>query len=48
MRRCDKCGGKLLCATCNFQINENKEFEAKLSLSKREAANKFDYMLPFL
>ena len=46
MRRCDKCGGKILCATCNIQINEIKEFEVNLILSKREAPNKVGYMLP--
>ena len=27
---CDECRGKTLCATCNFQINDNKDFEANL------------------
>ena len=47
MRRCDKCRGKILCATCNNQINENKEFEANLNLLKREAPKEFGYMLSF-
>ena len=47
MRRCDKCRGKILRATCNNQINENKEFEANLILIKREAPSEFGYMLPY-
>ena len=47
MRRCNKYRGKILCATCNNQINENKKFEAIIKLLKREAPNEFDYMLPF-
>ena len=48
MRRCDKCRSKIILATCDDQINENKEFEANLSLLKREATNEFGYMLPYL
>ena len=47
MRRCDKCRGKILCATCNNQVNENKELEANFYLLKREAPNEFEYMLPY-
>ena len=46
MRRCDKCRGKIRCATCNNQINENKEIEANLNLLKGEASNEFGHMLP--
>ena len=45
--RCDKCRGKILCATCNNQINKNKEFEANLNLIKRKGPNEFGYMLPY-
>ena len=34
MRRCDDCKCEILCMTCNNQINENKDFEAILNLSK--------------
>ena len=48
MRGCDKCRSKIICTTCNNQINESKEFEAKLHLLKQEAPNEIGYMLPFL
>ena len=47
MRQCNVCKDGLLCSTCNNQINENKEFEANLSLLKREAPNQFGYMLAY-
>ena len=47
MRGCDDCRGKILCVTCNNQINEIKEFEANLNLSKRKAPNEFGHMLPY-
>ena len=47
MRRCDKYRSKILCATCNIQFNEIKEFEDNLNLSKREIPNKVGYMLPY-
>ena len=31
MRRCDNSKGKILCATCINQINQNKDFEANLN-----------------
>ena len=34
VKRCDKCRGKIIFATCNDQINENKEFEGNLNLLK--------------
>ena len=46
MRQCNSCKDGILCTTCNNQINENKEFEANLSLSKRKARNEFGYMHP--
>ena len=46
MRRCEKYRGKILRATWNNQINENKEVAANLHLFKREAPNEFGYMLP--
>ena len=48
VRSCDKSRGKILCATCNNQINENEDFEATLNLLKQEAPNQFGQMLPFL
>ena len=47
MRQCSECKDGILCATCNNQINENKEFEANLNLLKRKAPNNFGYMLPY-
>ena len=47
VRSCDKSRGKILCATCNNQINENEDFEATLNLLKQEAPNQFGHMLPF-
>ena len=47
MRRCNKCTGERLCDGCNNQVNENKEFEANLNLSKQEAPTQFGHMLPY-
>ena len=47
MRRREKCKGEIFCDGCNFQVNENKGFEANLNLVKREALNQFGQMLPF-
>ena len=46
-RRCDKCRGTILCATCNNQNNENKEIQANINLLHREAPKEFGYMLPY-
>ena len=46
-RQCNACKDGILCATCNNQINENKEFEANSILFKRETPNQFGYMLPY-
>ena len=45
MRHCNACKDGILCAACNNQINENKEFEANLNLLKREKPNDFGQML---
>ena len=47
MRQCNECKDEILCVTCNNPINENKEFEANLSLLKRKAPNEFGYMFPY-
>ena len=47
MRQCNVCKDGILCATCNNQINENKEFEANLNLLKRKKPNDFGHMLPY-
>ena len=47
MSICDKCRGKISRATYNNRNNENKGFEVKLTLLKREAPNDFAYMLPY-
>ena len=46
MRRCNACKDRVLCTTCNIQIIENKEFEAKLNEIKRHPAKEFGHMLP--
>ena len=45
-RRFNECKDRILCTTCNNQINENKEFEAKLNELKRHPRNEFGHMLP--
>ena len=35
------------CSNCKNQVNENKEFEANLDISKRQAPNQFGHMLPY-
>ena len=35
MRRCNECKDRILCTTCNNQINENKDLEANLNELKR-------------
>ena len=47
MRFCNECHDEIVCDRCNNQINETKEFEANLSLLKRQPPNHFGYMLPF-
>ena len=37
----------MLCNTCIYQVNENEEIEANLSLLKRTAPNQFGHLLPF-
>ena len=47
MRFCNECNDKKLCDKCNYQINENKEFEANLNELKRHSPNEFGHMLPY-
>ena len=47
MRFCNDCKDGILCTTCNNQNNENKEFDANLSLLKRTTTNEFGHMLPY-
>ena len=47
MRQCNVCKDGILCATCNNQIKENKEFEANLNLIKREKPKDRGHMLPY-
>ena len=44
MRRCKECKDGIICTLCKNQVNENKEFEAKLSLIKRQAPNESGQM----
>ena len=46
-RSCGECRGKILCMTCNNQVNENKELKDKLNLFKRQALNQFRHTLPY-
>ena len=45
MRQCNECKDRMLCTTCNNQINENKELEAHLNSLKRHPPNKLGHML---
>ena len=47
MRQCYEGNDKILCMTCNNQVNENKEFEANLYLLKRQAPNDFGYKFSY-
>ena len=47
MRFCIDCNDKKLCNKSNYQINENKEFEANLNELKRHPPNDFGYMLAY-
>ena len=47
LRRGNECKDRILCTTCNNQINENKDFEANLNESKRHPPNEFGHMLPY-
>ena len=47
MRFCNECNDRKMCDKCNYQINENKKFEAGLNLLKRKAPNEFGYMLAY-
>ena len=47
MRRCNECKNKIICTTCNNQVNEKKQIEANLKLLKRRAPNQFGHMLPY-
>ena len=46
-KRCSECKGKILCVTFNNQVNEIKEFEANLNLSKPPTPNHFGHILPY-
>ena len=48
MRQCNECKDGILCATCNNEINENKEFKANLNEIKRHRPNEIGHSLPFL
>ena len=47
MRFCNECNDRKMCDKCNYQINENKEFEAGLNWLKRKAPKEFGYMLAY-
>ena len=47
MRRFNECKNGIICDKCNIQVNENKKFEAILTLFKREAPKEFGHMLPY-
>ena len=45
---CTECSQEKLFNKSNIHVNENKEFEANLNPSKRQALDDFVYMFPFL
>ena len=45
MNQCNECKDRILCTTCNIQINENKEFEANFNEIKRHPPNDIGHML---
>ena len=47
MRFCNECDDEKMCNKCKNQINENKEFEAKLNEIKRHQPNDFGHLLPY-
>ena len=47
MRRCNESKAGILCTTSNNQIDENKNFEAKLNELKRHRPDQFGHMLPY-
>ena len=47
VRRINECSGKILCITCNIQLNENKDFEAILNELKRHQPNEFGHKHPY-
>ena len=47
MRFCNECNDKKICNKCNYQINENKEFEVKLNEIKRLPSNEFGHMFTY-
>ena len=47
MRFFNQCNDKKLCNKCNYQFNENKEFETNLNEIKRHLPNEFGHMLPY-
>ena len=44
MRFCNEFNDRKMRDKCNNQINENKEFEAKLNELKRQPPNEFGHM----
>ena len=47
MRFCNECTDKLKWNRYETQINEKKEYEAKLNLLKRQTLKQFGHMLPY-
>ena len=47
MRFCNEFKDKTFCTKCKNQINEIREFEAKLNFLIRKAPNEFGHMLPY-
>ena len=47
MKQCNECKDGILCTLCINQINENKEFEANLSLLKRHPLIELGHMLTY-
>ena len=47
IRFCNECSKKSFCDRCNYQQNENKEFQAIFKLLKQQAPNQLVHMLPY-
>ena len=46
MRFGNECNDKKVCNKCNYQINQNKEFETNSNELERNPPSEFGYMLP--
>ena len=47
MMLCSECNGNKLSDMCNNEVNEDKDFEANISLLRRMAPNQIGHRLPY-